>query len=345
LSELIGNRVQNAKDVQNISQANKVNQYDVTLQGMSGAVTNFQSAMDGLWEALGLPAAKIGVTILNNLSVAIRNFTQWVGGHPGEAKAMVDVLLGLGAALTILGGAAIVGAIAAMVGGGGLIALLVAGIAGLVSIFLTIQHPIKDLEAALNGLGGAFTNLLKLLHLGAPNLGAMQPPTASGKPLPPTPSLPYLLPPVANDTKPKPTLPYLPSAAANDAKPTKPTLPDLIPPSHAEVPEGAPKSSALPWELPPAPPAPSAAETQADKSTNANIAFLAGWVKDGSQVTIAPGSKITVNGGVAITNAGDIAKGANRYSAAQLAAPNPGTSGVNPRQYSGGAGLTIAGSN
>jgi hypothetical protein len=119
---------------------------------MAGAVDNFQKALASLWQTLGTPAAGIGVTILNDLSAGIRNFNQWVGAHPGYADAMVKTLLGLGVALTALGAAATIGAVAAMVGSGGTIALVVLGLTALAGAFHELPGAIKEVEAGFRGL-------------------------------------------------------------------------------------------------------------------------------------------------------------------------------------------------
>jgi hypothetical protein len=152
LSELVGSSVQNAKDVQNIQVASGADQYTKMMQSLTGAEGNFTKALDSLWSALGLPAAQMGVTILNELSGGIRNFVQWVGAHPGYAEAMDKTLLGLGVTLTVLGAAATVGAIAAMVGSGGTIAAVVLGLGFLAGAFHELPGAIKEVEAGFRGL-------------------------------------------------------------------------------------------------------------------------------------------------------------------------------------------------
>ena len=160
LSELVGSSVQNAKDVQNIQVAAGTDQYSKIMQSLTGAEGNFTSALQSLWQALGLPAAKMGVTILNSLSAGIRNFVQWVGAHPGYADAMDKTLLGLGAALTVLGTAATIAAIASLVGSGGTIALVAAGLVALGGAFYELPGAIREMGAAWKPISGWFSGLV-----------------------------------------------------------------------------------------------------------------------------------------------------------------------------------------
>ncbi len=156
LAELIGNAVQNAKDVVNIGQAAGTDQYSVTLASLKGATTNFTGALDSLWEALGLPAAQMAVTILTNLSGGIREFSQIVLAHQSAVKVVEGILLGVGYSLVTLGSIAVVTALLGMVGVGGTLAGVAAGIMGLAAALIALEATVPSL----------FTN-----HAGDPGMG------------------------------------------------------------------------------------------------------------------------------------------------------------------------------
>jgi len=95
---------------------------------------NVTSAFTALWQALGTPAAKMAIPILNELAGGIRRFTQWIGAHPGYAVAIDKTLLALGVGLTALGSALVIGAVIAAVGTGGTLAALGVGIAAVATV-------------------------------------------------------------------------------------------------------------------------------------------------------------------------------------------------------------------
>lgn len=136
LAELAGNSTLNAKDVTNISNASKVDQYTVEMQSLGLAWQNFTGALDSIFETLGLPAAQMSVVMLNDIAGALRSFDQWLAAHPGYASAIDKILLGLGVALTVLGTVALGGALAAMVGTGGLIVALAAGLTAIAAVMV-----------------------------------------------------------------------------------------------------------------------------------------------------------------------------------------------------------------
>ena len=149
LAELLGNSVQNAKDVVNVQQATGTSQYDTVMQSLSGAWQDFDGAVESLFDTLGLPAAKMGVTTLNDLAGGIREFDVWLGEHPGYATAIDRVLLGLGVGLTALGTIALGGALASMVGTGGLMVLLAAALVGLGSAALSVPGALEAVDKDL----------------------------------------------------------------------------------------------------------------------------------------------------------------------------------------------------
>jgi hypothetical protein len=151
LSDLVGNSVQNAKDVVGIKQAAKISQYDAAMQSLTGAEQNFENAMWGLWQVLGVPAAQTAVKVLNTISTGIRDFTQWVGAHPTYAKIIDDMLIGLGVALTTLGAIAVAGALAGMIGSGGTLALVAAGIIGVATAFTVLYDALPKIEKWFKG--------------------------------------------------------------------------------------------------------------------------------------------------------------------------------------------------
>jgi hypothetical protein len=295
-----------ARSMQQQALAQTADPYAAGQKAMTGAVTDFQKALSGMWQALGTPAAAIGVTVLNDLSAGIRNFTQWVGAHPGYADAMVKVMLGLGVALTALGAAATIGAIAAMVGSGGTIALVGAGLAALAGVFYELPAAIKEVEAGFQGLEkflGISSGPTSDAHGNNAHPGAVH-----------SPNVPWLQSPS-----------HLPPASA---APNVPWLRFASPP---------PPASAQPSQ--------SAPHTQGKQLGEANISAdqnwskVALWIDNGAMVTISnPVDTVTVK------NTGDIARGANAYAGKQLAAPNAGSTGVNLRRTpSGSAALSVPG--
>jgi hypothetical protein len=162
LSEMVGSSVQNGKDVKNIQQAAGTSQYDAEMKSLTGATQNFTAAFESLREALGLPAAKMAVSVLNALAGGIRTFVQWVGAHPAYAETMDAMLLGLGTSLAALGvvmtGAAIVG----LVGTGGILASLEIGFAGMAAVLSATNWKTvsTDFEAGMTSVEHSIQRML-----------------------------------------------------------------------------------------------------------------------------------------------------------------------------------------
>ena len=79
----------------------------------------------------------------------MRSFTGWLGSHPQVATLIDKTLLALGVGLTVLGSAAIVAGVAAMVGAGGYIALTAIGLSALGLTFHSFPGVLTDADKAL----------------------------------------------------------------------------------------------------------------------------------------------------------------------------------------------------
>lgn len=90
---------------------------------------NFQKAWDTLLTSLGLPVIKQATSALIAVSDALHEFDSWMSAHPGYARLIEDSLLGLGVGIGVLGAIFTGAAVVALVGTGGVIAALAAGIA------------------------------------------------------------------------------------------------------------------------------------------------------------------------------------------------------------------------
>ena len=353
---------QMARSVQQQAQAAAADPYAAAQKAMGGAVDNFQKSLTGLWQALGTPAAGIGVTILNSLSAGIRNFTAWVGAHPAYADAMVRALLGLGVALTALGAAATIGAIATLVGSGGTIALVGAGIvalggalyelpgairevsaawkpvsgwfSGLVAAFGSMTQPsqglagwISAMARAITGMDHPFQTLGNDFHLAVGWIGGLA--TALGSLAHPIQAVESLI------------------ASVLGASATPPPV-DIHRHSGLSVPSAPLVAS--PLRAPMAPAAPSTIHGTSGRrvprqSAMADIpadnAVIAAWIRAGAPTNATITNPVEA---VTVKNTGDIARGANAHAARQLQRPNTGASGVNLRLTpSGSAALAMPG--
>jgi hypothetical protein len=136
---------QMARSVQQQAQAQTANPYQAGMLAFGGATQNFESALTSLWQVLGVPAAQTAVTVLNELAGGIRTFGQWVGAHPTYAKVIDDMLLGLGVGLTALGAVAVGAALVGMIGSGGTLALVAAGIVTLGTAMTVLANAIPSI--------------------------------------------------------------------------------------------------------------------------------------------------------------------------------------------------------
>jgi hypothetical protein len=96
-TELIRNAPAFAKDVGNIQQAQKVDQYQVQQdQSWKANVKDFEAAWTSLLEALGSPMVKPAIGVLQGLTTAILGMENWAAKNPGWVKMLDAVAAGLG---------------------------------------------------------------------------------------------------------------------------------------------------------------------------------------------------------------------------------------------------------
>jgi hypothetical protein len=141
-----------ARSVQQQAAAQSADPYAAALASATGSGNNFHDALHSLAETLGTPLLQASIPILNDLTNGIREFTQYLGSHEGMVKAIDYALVGLAATLTVLGTAAIVGALAAMIGGGGYIAIAIIGIGALGVAIAKLPNLITAFDHAVLGL-------------------------------------------------------------------------------------------------------------------------------------------------------------------------------------------------
>ena len=117
------------------------------------AVDRVGVAFNNLFTALGTPAAKLSVDLLNGLAGGVTAINQVLVANPMIAQTLVGVSIGLGAALVVLGGIAVVGAAVAFIGGG-----VVAGVLAIGAAFGVLAAVISSVKLSdvLDGIGIVF---------------------------------------------------------------------------------------------------------------------------------------------------------------------------------------------
>jgi hypothetical protein len=279
-----------------------------------------------------VPEATTGVTILNTLSAGIRNFTGWVGAHPAYAESMDKTLLGLGAALTVLGTAATIGAIASLVGSGGTIALVAVGLGALAGAFHELPGAIKEAETLWKAfpafLSANLSEFLKTLGMPFQPL-ADEFKTAAGWIDSLTKSLTGLAHPIQDLERLlglSGTLPGLNihGTSGLHVPATAQVAPPLPLPQTRHGPDGRIMRGGY--------------GQHAEADIPADNAVIAAWIRTGAPMTVTNVADVKVQ------NTGDIARGANAFSSRQSQRPNTGASGVNLRATpSGSAALAMPG--
>ena len=97
---------------------------------------------NNLLTAFGAPTVPTAVRLMNMLASGIDKVTQVVVAHPGAARALVGIAVGLGAALVVIGGLAVAAAAITAIGGGGVAAVIVGiitALGGLGALLLTMD--------------------------------------------------------------------------------------------------------------------------------------------------------------------------------------------------------------
>lgn len=120
----------------------------------------------GLVAVLGLPLVPKATAFLHELTVHINEFVVWASSHQAQLRIAEEVILGLSVAMTVLGGIAVVSAIGAMIGSGGTLALVAAGVVGVAAAFGLLAAGIKELELAFPSLFPSADHTH--MHLSAP---------------------------------------------------------------------------------------------------------------------------------------------------------------------------------
>lgn len=123
---------------------------------------NFQKAWTTLLTSLGMPVIKQATGVLIGIAGAIHEFGSWMGAHPTYAKLIEDGLLGLGVGIGVLGAIFTGAAVVAIVGTGGIIAALVAGIAAFAAILMATnwKQVVGGVTVALDAVWQAITGFV-----------------------------------------------------------------------------------------------------------------------------------------------------------------------------------------
>lgn len=135
-------------------------------KSLSQKYADYTAVMEGLqkqWEsfmmAVGGPAAKSLIPILQNLTTSFSNMGEWANAHQEGIGQFAKVMEALAVGLAVLGGAALTAGIFALAGPGGVLLALAASMGTLVAVFN--NTPIADL---VTGLGSAFNGLFSMLR-------------------------------------------------------------------------------------------------------------------------------------------------------------------------------------
>lgn len=118
-----------------------------------------QSKLDAQLKSLGdamAPLAEVRVQVLNTITGLVSSLAQFAAVNPDKVKLIGEGLLGLSAALTILGGVAVIAALAMFVPGG----VAAVGIAALLATLATIAaFNWEDLRTKLTPIGEYFKSI------------------------------------------------------------------------------------------------------------------------------------------------------------------------------------------
>jgi len=142
--------------------------YQAAQTKWSGAISNFSKAWSGLMTALGQPSVKSSTAALNSVSNSIHHMTEWVSKNPRGARGIGYLLLGIGTGLTTLGAIALSAGVVALVGTGGLLVGLAAGV-GVVGAAMAAwnwKSLTAGISSAVNALGNLIKSVLGVLHIG-----------------------------------------------------------------------------------------------------------------------------------------------------------------------------------
>lgn len=152
-SFLLTNRAQVEAGMTKYDDAVRVEQYDAASMAFTGAVNDLGNAMVSVWQALGAPAAQMVVPWLEGFADELNHLSQWVGAHPNIAKDIVVGLAAAGVALTAFGVVLTGAAILALVGTGGTLAAVAAGVVGMSAVLTAANWKglTKDFEGAVTG--------------------------------------------------------------------------------------------------------------------------------------------------------------------------------------------------
>ena len=140
--------------------------YQAAMTTWAGAASNFSKAWSGLITALGVPAVKNAAAALNSVSRGIHHLTAWLAKHPGMAKRIDQFLFAFGAGLATFGAVIASAGVAALVGTGGLLTGLAAGI-GAIGLVLAewnwkaLGHAV---DSGIRAVGNAINWLLHPLQ-------------------------------------------------------------------------------------------------------------------------------------------------------------------------------------
>ncbi|MDR3473340.1 MAG: hypothetical protein P4M09_16900 [Devosia sp.] len=150
-SQRINKDIGLTSDAGNIDQSGDLTQKEDAARAdaaLAAAQTNFMNALGG-------PLVQVRIDTLNNLTAAINWLTssllKFDEAHPGTLKLIGEGLLGLGAALIVIGTVAVLAACAALLPGGA-IALTVIAIGGIIGMIAGFNW--QGMQSTLAGIWG-----------------------------------------------------------------------------------------------------------------------------------------------------------------------------------------------
>ncbi len=143
--------VQQQRDASLALGADGSNLYGLSQQTLDAQMQDFTASWQSLIEALGMPAVQSAINVMQNITASLNGWAAWAFANQSKVKIADSLIIGVAAALTILGSVALISGLVILVGSagtGGLIGAFVAGVIGLVAAFEAFKASFPELFPA-----------------------------------------------------------------------------------------------------------------------------------------------------------------------------------------------------
>jgi hypothetical protein len=133
-----------------------------------GVKKKFAEQYESMMQAIGSPMMQAALPVMTGVTDMFTSIGAWANAHPEGINLAAEAMAAVGAAMVILGGAAVVGAAIAMIPGGAVYAAAL-GVGTIITTLFALNY--DSLQKALTGVGTSLNSLLDTMQTWGESFG------------------------------------------------------------------------------------------------------------------------------------------------------------------------------